>query len=77
MSIVSLIFSISSFYFFYIVGAILGLIFGYVSLSNIKRSGGSLGGKDLAITAIILGWVNIGIFAAIFLGILVVAIITI
>jgi len=67
MAIASLILSISSFFFFYLVGAILGLIFGYISLSNIRESEGRLKGEQLARAGIILGWVNIGLFFAIFL----------
>ncbi len=71
MAIVSLVFSILSFYFLYVLGAIIGLIFGYVSLSNIRKSGGNFSGKELAITGIILGWVNIALFAIIIVSALI------
>lgn len=38
-------------------GGILGLIFGYIGLSQIKRSGE--GGHGLALAAVIIGWVAI------------------
>ena len=38
-------------------GAILGLVFGYIALSQIKRSGE--GGRGLALAAVIIAWVAI------------------
>ena len=48
-------------------GAILGLIFGYIALSQIKRSGE--GGRGLALAAVIIAWVAIAcgiIFSIVF-----------
>lgn len=42
------------------IGSILALVFGYVGLSQIRRSGGYQGGRGLAIAGIVLGWVGIG-----------------
>lgn len=38
-------------------GAILGLVFGYIALSQIKRTGE--GGRGLALAAVIIAWVAI------------------
>ena len=40
-------------------GAIFGLIFGYVALSQIKRTGE--GGRGLALASVIIAWVAIGL----------------
>jgi len=42
------------------VGSILAVIFGYVGKGQIDRSGGSQGGRGLAIAGITLGWVGVG-----------------
>lgn len=43
------------------LGAILGLVFGYMGKSQIDRSGGVQGGGGLAIAGIVLGWIGIAI----------------
>lgn len=43
----------------YWVGSILALIFGYVALNEIRRSGQS--GEGMAIAGIVLGWIGVGI----------------
>jgi hypothetical protein len=45
----------------WIISPILALVFGYVSKSQIDRSGGRQGGRGLAIAGIVLGWVGIGL----------------
>ena len=35
---------------------LLGLIFGYIALSQIKRSGGTQGGRGMALAGVILSW---------------------
>ncbi len=49
------------------VGGIVGIILGIVALGKIKRSGGAMGGRGLAIAAIIVGAVTL-VMGAIFLG---------
>jgi hypothetical protein len=46
----------------YWIGSILALIFGYVAKGQIDASNGQQGGRGMAIAAIVLGWVGIGIF---------------
>jgi hypothetical protein len=48
--------------FLFGVPCILGIIFGFVSRSRIKRSNGALGGEGLALAGIIVGFSLIGIF---------------
>lgn len=45
------------------VGSILALVFGYVAKGQIEASAGQQGGRGMAIAAIVLGWVGIGIFS--------------
>jgi hypothetical protein len=73
MAIASLVLSISSFIFCPFFAAILGLIFGYLSLGQIAESRGALGGEPLARAGIIIGWIHIGlvILAAVLILILV------
>jgi hypothetical protein len=47
----------------YWVGSILALIFGYVARDQIKRNGQQ--GDGMAVAGIVLGWVGIGILAAV------------
>jgi hypothetical protein len=54
----------------YWLGSLLALIFGYIAKSQIDRSGGTQGGRGMAIAGIVLGWVGV---ALLFLTIIVVA----
>jgi hypothetical protein len=42
------------------ITSVLALIFGYVALGQIRDSGGTQGGRGLAIAGIVLGWVGVG-----------------
>lgn len=44
----------------YWIGSILALVFGYVGMGQIDRSGGRQGGRGLAIAGIVLGWIGVG-----------------
>ena len=44
---------------FFSLGSILALIFGYVAKSQIDRSGGQQTGRGLAIAGIVLGWIGV------------------
>ena len=65
MAVASLVLSIFSFVSFFfclpVVPAVLGLIFGYMSLTKIEESRGAVGGSELARAGIIIGWINIGL----------------
>lgn len=54
----------------YWIGSILALIFGYVAKGQIDASGGTQGGRGMAIAGIVLGWVGVGVLC---IGILAVA----
>ncbi len=43
----------------YGIGAVLALVFGYISRGQIERSGGTQAGRGLAIAGIVLGWIGV------------------
>lgn len=49
------------------LGSVLALVFGYIAKSQINASGGTQGGRGLAIAGIVLGWVGIGMLALVLL----------
>ncbi|MFT3798869.1 DUF4190 domain-containing protein [Microbacterium sp.] len=62
MSIVSMILSILGFVWVLpLIGGLVGAILGHMALGQIKRTGE--GGRGLALTAIIVGWIGVGIVA--------------
>jgi hypothetical protein len=50
--------------------SVLGLIFGYISRGEIKRSGGALAGEGLALAAIIIGWGAIAVWTLFFAAVI-------
>ena len=46
------------------VPGIVGIVLGHLALESIEDSGGAKSGRGLAIAGIALGWVGIGIVAA-------------
>jgi hypothetical protein len=44
------------------LGSLLALIFGYVAKSQIDESGGTQGGRGMAVAAIVLGWIGAATF---------------
>jgi hypothetical protein len=49
----------------YWIGSILAVIFGHVALSQIKKSGGALRGRGMAIAGLVLGYVGIATLAVV------------
>lgn len=49
----------------YWIGSILALIFGYLALKEIRRSGQA--GEGMAIAGIVLGWIGVGTLAVVLL----------
>lgn len=47
--------------FFFLPAAILAVIMGHLSLSDIKRSAGRLSGKGMAIAGLVLGYLGLGV----------------
>jgi hypothetical protein len=43
----------------YWIGSILALVFGYIALGQIDRSGGKEAGRGMAIAGIVLGWIGV------------------
>ena len=56
MAIASLIFGL---FFLFFPLPIVAVVFGHISLSRIKKSAGRLGGRGLAITGLVLGYLGI------------------
>jgi hypothetical protein len=54
----------------YWVGSILALIFGYVARGQIAASHGREGGGGMAMAAIVLGWVGVGVLGLVMLSVL-------
>jgi hypothetical protein len=63
LSIASLVCAIAGIVpFFFGLPCILGIVFGFVSRSQIRRSHGAQGGEGLALAGIIVGFCLIGLF---------------
>ncbi len=58
MAIASMVLGILWFYW---VGSVLALVFGYVALGQIDKSGGRQTGRGMAIAGIVLGWLGLGV----------------
>src|SRR5262249_51181760 len=75
LAIASLVLGIAQI-FVCIVGAILALVFGYIARRQIDESGGTQGGRGMAIAGIILGWIGIGLGIAYIVVIVIAAIVS-
>ena len=73
LAIASLVLGIAQI-FLCIIGGILALVFGYISRRQIDESGGTQGGRGMAIAGIILGWIGIGLGVAYIVVIIIAAI---
>ena len=62
-AIASIACAVANFFGIFLIGAILGIVFGKMAQKNIARNP-SLEGAGLARTGIILGWVGIALFVA-------------
>jgi hypothetical protein len=49
----------------YWVGSILAVIFGHISLNQIKKSDGMQTGRGMAIAGVVLGWIGVGTLLAV------------
>ena len=54
--------------FFTLVGAVLGIVFGHVSLGQIKASRGWQRGNGMALTGIVLGWAFVALMVLALIG---------
>jgi hypothetical protein len=73
LAIASLVLGIAQI-FICIIGGILALVFGYISRRQIDESGGTQGGRGMAIAGIILGWIGIGL-GIVYIVVIVIAVI--
>lgn len=62
----------SFFFWLYGIGAILGIVFGFIARSQIKRSGGAQQGGGMALAGIIIGFVGLVIGIALIIVLVVV-----
>ena len=58
-AIASLVFGILSFVLLPCLSPILAIVFGHMSKSEIKRSGGTIGGEGLALAGLIMGYIGL------------------
>lgn len=61
MAIVSLIMGILGWTFLPTIGSIIAVITGHIAKSEIKNSGGTLGGNGMATTGLVLGYLGLAI----------------
>ena len=52
------------------LGSLLAVIFGHVSLGQIRRSNGREAGRGLAIAGVTLGWIGLGVWILWFFSVL-------
>jgi hypothetical protein len=55
------------------LGSLLALIFGYIAKSQIDASHGEQKGRGFAIAGIVLGWIGIGVLGLVIIGLLMVS----
>ena len=67
LAVFALIFGILSYIFLWFIGGIGAVILGHMARSEIRASGGRLGGEGMATAGLVLGYVNIAISLIIFL----------
>ncbi|SBV36230.1 conserved hypothetical protein [uncultured Stenotrophomonas sp.] len=46
------------------LGSLGGIIFGHMARGEIRRGNGQLDGDGLAVTGLVLGWINVGLWIA-------------
>jgi hypothetical protein len=73
LAIASLVLGIAQI-FICIIGTVLALVFGYISRRQIDESGGTQGGRGMAVAGIILGWIGVGL-SIVYIIIIVIAVI--
>jgi hypothetical protein len=62
-AIASIVCAVANFFGAFVIGAILGIVFGKIAQKNMAQNP-ALEGAGLARTGIIVGWVGIGLFVA-------------
>jgi len=59
MAVFSLVAGILSYFMFFFVGAVAAVILGHAALGEMRRSEGRVGGRGLAVTGLVLGYVQV------------------
>ena len=59
LAVVSLVFGILGWTLLPFLGSLGGIIFGHMARGEIRRSNGQLDGDGLAVTGLVLGWINV------------------
>jgi hypothetical protein len=75
LAVASLVLGIAQI-FICIIGGILALVFGYIARRQIDESGGTQGGRGMAVAGIILGWIGIGLGIAYVVIVIIAAIVS-
>ncbi len=75
LAVASLVLGIAQI-FICIIGGILALVFGYIARRQIDESGGTQGGRGMAVAGIILGWIGIGLGIAYIVIVVIAAIVS-
>lgn len=61
----ALVVSIAGLVFCPLIASVVGLVLGYQAKRRIDGSGGALGGRAVALAAIVLGWVGVVVYGAV------------
>jgi hypothetical protein len=75
LAVASLVLGIAQI-FICIIGGVLALVFGYIARRQIDESGGTQGGRGMAVAGIILGWIGIGLGIAYIVIVIIAAIVS-
>lgn len=70
-AIASLVCSIAGWLGFWLVGHLLGVIFGHIALSEINSSDGRIEGRGLAMAGLVIGYIGLGISALFIVGVII------
>lgn len=69
LAVISLVFGILAYTALPLLGALIAVVAGHVARGQIREEGGRLGGKALAKAGLVLGYVQLGLVAAVMAGI--------
>lgn len=67
LAVTSLVTGILGWLMFPVLASLVAVITGHMARSEIRRSAGSIDGDGMALAGLILGWINLGLAAAVIL----------
>lgn len=67
LAVTSLVTGILGWLMFPVLASLVAVITGHMARSEIRRSAGSIDGDGMALAGLILGWINLGLVAAVIL----------